>query len=192
MTNSTSSNPISVNQIKESLPSPTKNDCNEHQLPFCPTKLPYPATEANVPKLKEFTMQQFANTAFNAKAAILAMDTQPAHIHLKPDATPHATHVPIPIPHHWKNEIKESIEADVKKGIIEPVPIGEPVAWCAQMVVIPKKMEDQGILLIRRNSMLNALEKHITANHLFNWHVKYQHRQKKLSLMQSMDFMQYL
>ena len=120
------------------------------------------------------------------------MDTQPAHIHLKPDATPHTTHVPIPIPHHWKNEIKESIEADVKKGIIEPVPIGELVAWCAQMVVIPKKMEDQGILLICRNSMHNALEKHITANHLFNWHVKYQHRQKKLSLMQSMDFMQYL
>ena len=26
-----------------------------------------------------------------------------------------------------------------KKGIIEPVPIGEPVEWCAQMVVIPKK-----------------------------------------------------
>ena len=69
MINSTSNNPMSVNQIKESSPSPTKNDCNECQLPSHPSKLPHPATEANVPKLKEFTMQQFANTAFNTKAA---------------------------------------------------------------------------------------------------------------------------
>ena len=53
------------------------------------------------------------------------MDTTPAHIHLKPDTTPNATHTPIPIPYHWKQEIKESRDTDdVQKGIIEPVPIG--------------------------------------------------------------------
>ena len=41
--------------------------------------------------------------------------------------------------HHWKKEVKKSINADVQRGITEPVPIGEPVEWCAQMVVIPKK-----------------------------------------------------
>ena len=51
-------------------------------------------------------MQRFANTAFNTEAAFPAMDTQSPHFHLKPGATPHATHLPIPIPHHWKNEIK--------------------------------------------------------------------------------------
>ena len=68
-----------------------------------------------------------------------AIGIQHAHNHIKLDATPHATHVQISIPHYWKNEIKESINADVKKGIIKEVPIGEPVEWCAQMVVIPKK-----------------------------------------------------
>ena len=31
------------------------------------------------------------------------------------------------------------MQTSIKKGIIEPVPIGEPVEWCVKMVVIPKK-----------------------------------------------------
>ena len=67
------------------------------------------------------------------------MDATPADIHLKPDATPHVTHTPIPIPFYWKQEIKESLDADVQIGIIEPVPTGEPVKWCSHMVVVTKK-----------------------------------------------------
>ena len=55
------------------------------------------------------------------------MDTTPAYIHLKPDTTPYATHTPIPVPYQWKQEIKESLDADLQKGMIEPVPIAEPV-----------------------------------------------------------------
>ena len=35
----------------------------------------------------------------------------------------------------FKNEIKESIDADVEKGIIEPVPIGETIKWCVQVPI---------------------------------------------------------
>ena len=58
------------------------------------------------------------------------MQTTPAHIHLKPDDIPYVTNTPISIPYHWKQEIKESLNADVEKGIMEPVPVGEPVEWC--------------------------------------------------------------
>ena len=39
-------------------------------------------------------------------------------------------HTSIPIPHQWKREIKGSFDANLKKSIIEPVPIREPVEWC--------------------------------------------------------------
>ena len=35
--------------------------------------------------------------------------------------------------------MKESLDADVQEGNIEPVPIGEPVEWCSHMVVVTKK-----------------------------------------------------
>ena len=52
---------------------------------------------------------------------------------------PQARHTPIPIPHHWKAKVKESLYRDVEKGIIAPVPIGSPVTWCSLMVVVSKK-----------------------------------------------------
>lgn len=84
--------------------------------------LPYPATNENVPKLKRYILDQFSSIAFNTSRPFPAMDTTPAHIHLKLNTTSYATHTPILIPYHWK-QIKESLGADVQKGIIEPVPI---------------------------------------------------------------------
>ena len=106
---------MSISHNKKSIPSPTKISYNVSTLPSRPSKIPYTPTEVNISKLKEFIIQQFSNTAFNIEAPFPAMDTQPAHIHLKPDATPYATHIPIPIPHHWKNEVKESIDKEEKK-----------------------------------------------------------------------------
>ena len=67
------------------------------------------------------------------------MNTPPAHIHLKPDAVPHTRHSPIPIPHHWKVIIKASLDRDVEREIIKPVPVSTPVTWCSPMVVVVKK-----------------------------------------------------
>ena len=67
------------------------------------------------------------------------MDTIPATIHLKEDNTPHANHTPIPVPYHWKEEVKNDLDRDVERGIIKPVPIGTPVTWCSKMLVTPKK-----------------------------------------------------
>ena len=68
------------------------------------------------------------------------MCTKPAHIHLKPPGyIPYAHHVPIPVPFHWKEEVKLSLDNDIAKNIIEPVPISEPVEWYSRMIVVPKK-----------------------------------------------------
>lgn len=62
------------------------------------------------------------------------MCTKPAHIHLKPPGyIPYAHHVPIPVPFHWKEEVKRSLDNDIAKNIIEPV------EWCSRMIVVPKK-----------------------------------------------------
>ena len=102
-----------------------------------PPPLPYPATEENVGKLKDYLIKSFP-TVFTRSTPFPAMACKPVHIHLKKDATPSATHVPIPIPLHWKAEVKASLDRDVENGIIEPVPIGEPVQWCSPMVVVAK------------------------------------------------------
>ena len=48
-------------------------------------------------------------------------------------------HTPISIPYHWKQEIKESLDDDVQKGIIEPLPIGKSVEWFSHMILVTKK-----------------------------------------------------
>ena len=110
-----------------------------NNLPSRPATLPFEPTEENVPKLKQYLLDQFSQTTFNRDGPFPSMDTKPAHIHLKADATPHARHNPIPVPFHLKETIKKSLDDDVKRGIITPVPIGTPVEWCTTMVTATKK-----------------------------------------------------
>ena len=110
------------------------------QPPARPHSLPYPPTPQNVDSLKQWLLNAFATSAFNVNAYPLpAMSGPPMKIHLKPDATPHVVHTPIPIPHHWKAQVKADLDRDVAMGIIEPVPVGTPTNWCARMVTIAKR-----------------------------------------------------
>ena len=56
-----------------------------------------------------------------------------------PDAEPVAHHTPVPVPLHWQDQVKAGLDQDVALGVIEPVPVGEPVTWCHRMVVCAKK-----------------------------------------------------
>jgi len=99
---------------------------------------PYEPTEKNIPKLKQYLLDQFASTTFNTEGSFLTMDTKPAHIHINDEATPYVQHTPI-LPFHLKEAVKNSLDNDVRKGIITPVPIGTPIEWCITMVITPKK-----------------------------------------------------
>ena len=107
--------------------------------PSRPKELPYDPTPENIPKLKQYLIDQFSSSIFNRSAPFPGMSTPSAHIYLKPNAVPYARHTPIPIPHHWKEEVKQSLDEDVKRGIIKPVVIGTPVQWCFLMAVATKK-----------------------------------------------------
>ena len=108
-------------------------------LPSQPTSLPYQPIVQNIPKLEQFLKTQFASSAFNRESPFPQINTPPAHIHLKRTAVPYAHHIPILISHHWKRQVKASLDADVKKGIISEVPIGAPSTCRNQMIVVPKK-----------------------------------------------------
>ena len=114
----------------------TANHIETSGIPRKPHNLPYLATDDNVDRLKQYLIDSFKSTAFNKCPPFPAVETKPVHIHLKPDAKPHAQHVPIPIPFHWKSDVKNDLDLDVERG---PVPIGTPVQWCSRMLVTAKK-----------------------------------------------------
>ena len=41
---------------------------------------------------------------------------------------------------HFRDELRAGLEAYVKKGVLERVPMGEPDTWCSCMVIQPKKL----------------------------------------------------
>ena len=63
------------------------------------------------------------------------MAAPPVHIHLKP----YARHSLIPVPYHWKTQVKAALDCDVERGIITPVTVGTLVTWCSPLVITEKK-----------------------------------------------------
>lgn len=117
-------------------------ECKKRTVtPDRPAEIPYPATKENVPRLKEWLIGAFAASAFNTctHQKLHSMTGEPVNVRFKKGCSPHAVHTPIPIPHHWKRQVKADIDRDVRLGIIEPVPQGTPTTWCSRMVVAAKK-----------------------------------------------------
>ena len=160
-------------------------------IPEKPKSLPYPATEDNINDLKQHLIDTFKETAFSKSTPFPSMDTKPVHIHVDPEAKPHAHHVPIPVPFHWKEQVKQDLDNDIAREIIEPVPIGSPVDWCSKMIVTAKKMDPHAESLIFKSLITNAHEKPIIVHLHLPLHLKYLQGHGKLSSMQSMDITQY-
>ena len=105
-----------------------------------PSSMPLPPLEENVQRLEEWLLQRFSSTTFNTtRNPLPVMAGKPHHIHLAPDAVPHACHTPASVPKHWENEVKEQLDEDVRRGVLQPVPAGEATEWCSRMVVVAKK-----------------------------------------------------
>ena len=122
------------------------------QLPHCqcpgrtkpppiPTSLPYPATDANREKLQTYLLEYYGASTFNTceHQTLPLMDGLPLRLMIDPKATPTAHHSPIPVPLHWQDAVKAGLDRDVRLGVLEPVPIGDPVTWCHRMVICAKK-----------------------------------------------------
>ena len=127
--------------------------------PIPPKELPYPATEANVTKLQEYLLDYYKSSTFNTcpHQPLPMMSGPPLRLMVNPDAKPVAFHTPVPVALHWMSEVKAGLDQDVRLGVIEKVPIGEPVTWCHRMVVCAKKNGKP-----RRTVDFQPLNKHCT------------------------------
>jgi len=67
------------------------------------------------------------------------MSGPPLEIHLENDAKPRACHTPAHVPIHWQKQVEADLIRDVRLGVLECVPFGEPVGWCHRMVVTRKQ-----------------------------------------------------
>ena len=85
------------------------------------------------------------------------MEVPPMRLMIDKNAEPVAHHTPIPVPLHWQDKVKAGLDQDVALGVIEPVPVGEPVTWCHRMVICAKKNGQP-----RRTVDFQALNLHAT------------------------------
>ena len=67
------------------------------------------------------------------------MEGPPLHLMIAPDTKPVAHHTPVAVPIHWQDDVKAGFDRDVRLGVFEPVPVGEPVTWCHYIVICAKK-----------------------------------------------------
>ena len=86
-------------------------------------------------------LEHYKSSTFNTceHQLLPMMEGPPRRLIINPTAEPVAVHTPIPVPIHWREEVKAALDKDVRLGVIEQVPVGEPVAWCHRMVICPKK-----------------------------------------------------
>ena len=110
-----------------------------HKPPPVPTKLPYAAHRENRSKLPEYLLDYYSSSTFNTceHQLLPMMQGPPLRLMVDPDAAPVANHTPVPV--HWQEEVKAGLDRDVRLVVIEPVPVGDPVAYCHRMVICAKK-----------------------------------------------------
>ena len=119
-----------------------KCTCPKRTLP--PTDmpvLPCDPTKENLPIIKEYILKRFASSAFNCceqQPLPLMEDSPPLRLFVDPAASPSAVTTPARIPLHWDEQVKKGLDRDVALGVIEKVPVNEPVRWCARMLITPK------------------------------------------------------
>ena len=121
------------------------------------SKLPMTCRPENNSKMRTWLLQHYSCSTFNTcpHQPLPRMDGPPVEIHLKEGTKPKACHKAIPIPIHWQEKVYADLRRDEALGVIEPVPIGEPVSWCHRMVVARKHDGSP-----RRTVDLSPLNKH--------------------------------
>ena len=106
-----------------------------------PTELPFPVVERSRMKLQQWLLDYYRSSTFNTceHQPLPLMETVPMRLMVDPGAELVAHHTPIPVPLHWQEDVKAGLDQDVSLGVLEQVPVGEPVTWCHRMVVCAKK-----------------------------------------------------
>ena len=106
-----------------------------------PDKLSMPATDSNREALETWIKEYYKASAFNTCKRQYWPVTAgpPMKIHTNENAARIYCRKPMKVPLHFREEVRAGLEADVKKGVLERVPVGEKDTWCSRMVIQPKK-----------------------------------------------------
>ena len=109
-------------------------------VPPRPKSLPFPPTPENVPRMKQWLLEQFKGSTFNTcpHRALPSMAGPPMEIHIQEGAKPKVCNTPATVPLHWQQRVHDDLIRDEALGVIERVPAGVPVTWCHRMVVTRK------------------------------------------------------
>ena len=117
-------------------------NCPSRQLP--PTSepmLPCAPTQENLPILKKYILERYQASAFNCceHQPLPLMDSSPPlRLFVEEDAVPVAVHTPSQVPLHWQEDVKKGLDRDCQLGVLEKVPVNDPVSWCSRMVITSK------------------------------------------------------
>ena len=108
--------------------------------PGRPKQLPFTACPENIDKMKEWLKERYASSTWNkcTHQVLKGVTGPPLKLHVDPDATPRAVHVPSVVPLHWEKEVEDQLMEDVRMGVLEKVPHGYPTKWCHRLVVTQK------------------------------------------------------
>ena len=109
--------------------------------PERPNRIPFAPIKENRQKLQQWLVEAFASSAFNTctHQPLQGMTGVPMKaVRKKPGGKLPQVFTPIPVPFHWKQQVKADLDRDVRLGIIEPVPQGEVTECCSRMVIAPK------------------------------------------------------
>ena len=96
--------------------------------------LPCELTVENLPITKQYILDRYASSAFNCcehQPLPLMSKSPPLRLFVDKQASPVAVSTPIKIPHHWVQEVKNGLDRDERLGVIERVPVNEPLKWCS-------------------------------------------------------------
>ena len=94
-------------------------------------------TDQNCQNIYWTTTHRARSTPANISCYPPMMQGPPLRLMVDPDAAPVANHTPVPV--HWQEEVKAGLDRNVRLIVIEPVPVGDPVAYCHRMVICAKK-----------------------------------------------------
>lgn len=85
----------------------------------------------------------------------LGLVRKPYSIKLKPDAVPFSLHTPRRVPLPLMRKVEEELDRMEKMGVITK--IEESTDWCAGMVVVPKKVQDDVRIYVDYTKMSDAV-----------------------------------
>ena len=106
-----------------------------------PPQPAHPTTMENRAQLEEQIKAHYSSSVFNqcGTQRLPEITGPPLKIFLKKGAVPQAVHKAIPVPIHWREEVRQELERDCMLGILEKVEVNTPAEWCCRMVCVPKK-----------------------------------------------------